>query len=208
MARKLSTDLTLLSVTVARLGFGLLMVWSSSSALAQERYGSPYYFLVRQAVWSVIGLAAMVAALRVDYRSLRRPGVVYALAAAATLCLIVVLFLEPVNDTHRWIRLGALSFQPAELAKLAVVLFLATRAARAALAVHGPGGFALLTVAGVWGLGVAALGAERFFGPPASAPHASLLARLLGTDCRGRDNRAQRRDWDVRLDPRQIDINQ
>ena len=63
MARKLSTDLTLLAVTVALLGFGLLMVWSSSSALAQERYGSPYYFLVRQAVWSVIGLAAMVAAL-------------------------------------------------------------------------------------------------------------------------------------------------
>jgi len=125
MAKKLSTDLTLLAVTVALLGFGLLMVWSSSSALAQERHGTPYYFLVRQAVWSVIGLAAMVAALRLDYRSLRRPGVVYALVAAATVCLIVVLFLKPVNDTHRWIRLGALSFQPAELAKLAIVLFLA-----------------------------------------------------------------------------------
>ena len=125
MAKKLSTDLTLLAVTVALLGFGLLMVWSSSSALAQERYGSPYYFLVKQAVWSVIGLAGMVAALRLDYRSLRQPGVVYALVAAATICLIVVLFLKPVNDTHRWIRLGALSFQPAELAKLAIVLFLA-----------------------------------------------------------------------------------
>ena len=125
MAKKLSTDLTLLAVTVALLGFGLLMVWSSSSALAQERYGSPYYFLVKQAVWGVIGLGAMVAALRLDYRVLRRPAVVYAVVAAATLCLIVVLFLKPVNDTHRWIRMGALSFQPAELAKLAVVLFLA-----------------------------------------------------------------------------------
>ena len=125
MAKKLSTDLTLLAVTMALLGFGLLMVWSSSSALAQERYGSPYYFLVKQAAWAVIGLAAMVAALRLDYRSLRRPGVVYSVVAAATICLIVVLFLRPVNDTHRWIRLGALSFQPAELAKLAIVLFLA-----------------------------------------------------------------------------------
>jgi cell division protein FtsW len=125
MAKKLSTDLTLLAVTMALLGFGLVMVWSSSSALAQERYGSPYYFLVKQAAWAVIGLAAMVAALRLDYRSLRRPGVVYSVVAAATICLIVVLFLRPVNDTHRWIRLGALSFQPAELAKLAIVLFLA-----------------------------------------------------------------------------------
>ena len=125
MAKKLSTDLTLLAVTVALLGFGLLMVWSSSSALAQERYGSPYYFLLKQAAWGVIGLGAMVAALRLDYRVLRRPAVVYAVVAAATLCLIVVLFLQPVNDTHRWIRFGALSFQPAELAKLAIVMFLA-----------------------------------------------------------------------------------
>jgi len=125
MAKKLSTDLTLLAVTVALLGFGLLMVWSSSSALAQERYGSPYYVLLKQAAWGVIGLGAMVAALRLDYRVLRRPAVVYAVVAAATLCLIVVLFLKPVNDAHRWIRFGALSFQPAELAKLAIVVFLA-----------------------------------------------------------------------------------
>jgi cell division protein FtsW len=123
--KKLRPDLSLLAVTVALLGFGLLMVWSSSSALAQERHGSPYYFLVKQAAWGVIGLAAMVAALRLDYRVLRRPAVVYSIVAAATLCLIVVLFLKPVNDTHRWIRLGALSFQPAELAKLAIALFLA-----------------------------------------------------------------------------------
>ena len=47
------------------------------------------------------------------------------MVAVTTLLLILVLFLRPVNDTHRWIRLGALSFQPAELAKLAVILFLA-----------------------------------------------------------------------------------
>ncbi len=125
MAKKLSTDLTLLAITVALMGFGMVMVWSASSALAQERHGSPYYFLVKQAVWGVIGVGGMVAALRLDYRKLRRPGVVYGLLAASTLLLIAVLFLKPVNETHRWIRLGALSFQPAELAKLSVVLFLA-----------------------------------------------------------------------------------
>jgi cell division protein FtsW len=125
MARRLSPDYTLLAITVALMGFGMVMVWSASSVLAQDRHGSPYYFLVKQALWGVIGIGGMVAALRVDYRLLRRPGVVYGLLAASTLLLIVVLFLRPVNETHRWIRLGALSFQPAELAKLSIIVFLA-----------------------------------------------------------------------------------
>jgi cell division protein FtsW len=132
VAKKLSTDLVLLGVTVALLGFGLVMVWSASSALAQERHGSPYYFLLKQVAWSVLGLAGMVAALRLDYRTLRRPAVVYSLLIAATVLLIGVLFLRPVNETHRWIRMGALSFQPAELAKLAIVLFLAYHVERRA----------------------------------------------------------------------------
>ena len=115
MAKKLSTDLLLLAVTVALLGFGLVMVWSASSALAQERHGTPYYFLMKQVAWSLLGLAGMVAALRLDYRTLRRPAVVYSLLVGSTVLLIGVLFLSPVNETHRWIRLGALSFQPAEL---------------------------------------------------------------------------------------------
>jgi cell division protein FtsW len=125
MARKLSSDLTLVAVTVALLGFGLVMVWSASSALAQDKNGSAYHFLVRQGAWAVIGLAVMVAALRLDYRRLRHPVVVYSVVGITTLLLILVLFLRPVNETHRWIRVAGLSFQPAEMAKLAVVLFLA-----------------------------------------------------------------------------------
>jgi cell division protein FtsW len=132
VAKKLSTDLTLLTVTVALMGFGLVMVWSASSVLAQERHGSPYYFLVKQAVWGALGLAGMVAALRIDYRTLRRPGVVYTLLLVSTLLLIAVLFLRPVNETHRWLRMGGLSFQPAELAKLSIVLFLAYHVERRA----------------------------------------------------------------------------
>ncbi len=125
MAKKLSTDLMLLAVTVALMGFGMVMVWSASSVLAQDRHGSPNYFLIKQAVWGVIGIGGMIAALRIDYRTLRRPAFVYSLLVASTLLLILVLFLRPVNDTHRWIRAGALSFQPAELAKLSIVLYLA-----------------------------------------------------------------------------------
>ena len=65
---------------MALLGLGLVMVWSASSALAQERHGNPYHFLVKQALWARLGLAAMVAALRIDYRKLRRPAVVYGAA--------------------------------------------------------------------------------------------------------------------------------
>src|SRR5262245_2140442 len=125
MAKKLSSDSTLFAVTVALLGMGLVLVWSASSVLAEEVHGNAYHFLVRQVVWAAVGLAVMVAAMRFDYRKLRRPGLVYLAVGTATLLLILVLFVRPVNDVHRWLRLGALSFQPAELAKLAMVLFLA-----------------------------------------------------------------------------------
>ena len=125
MAKKLSSDSVLFAVSLALMGLGLVIVWSASSALAREAYGNAYYFLIRQVVWAALGLVVMGVAMRLDYRKLRRPGIVYAVVGATTLLLILVLFLRPINDAHRWLRLGALSFQPAELAKLAVVLFLA-----------------------------------------------------------------------------------
>jgi cell division protein FtsW len=125
MAKKLSSDSTLFTVSIALLGVGLVFVWSASSAQALELHGNAYHFLVRQVVWAAVGLAVMVAAMRFDYRKLRRPGLVYLVVGSATVLLILVLFARPVNDVHRWLRLGALSFQPAELAKLALVLFLA-----------------------------------------------------------------------------------
>jgi cell division protein FtsW len=125
MAKKLASDSVLFAVSVALMGLGLVIVWSASSALAREAHGNAYHFLVRQVVWAALGLVGMAALMRLDYRKLRQPAVVYAMVVGTTLLLIVVLFLRPVNDTHRWIRLGALSFQPSELAKLSIILFLA-----------------------------------------------------------------------------------
>jgi cell division protein FtsW len=101
------------------------VVWSASSALAREAYGNAYHFLVRQVVWAALGLVGMAAAMRLDYRRLRQPAVVYGGVITTTVLLITVLFLSPVNDVHRWLRLGTLSFQPAELAKLSLILYLA-----------------------------------------------------------------------------------
>lgn len=125
MAKRLAADLQLQVVTAALLGMGLVMVWSSSSALAVETRGSAYYFLLRQGVWAAIGLAAMVAMMRIDYRILKRPAVVFSVTGVTMILLIAVLFMPAVNGHHRWFRLGALSFQPAELAKLTTALFMA-----------------------------------------------------------------------------------
>jgi cell division protein FtsW len=125
VARKVASDSILFAVTAALLGFGLVMVWSASSVLAQEWHGNPYHFLVKQVLWACLGLMVMVAAMRMDYRKLRQPVVVYSAVAGTAVLLIVVLFMPVVNEAHRWIRIGGLSFQPAELAKLTVILFLA-----------------------------------------------------------------------------------
>ena len=125
MAKKLASDSVLFAVSVALMGLGLVIVWSASSALAREAHGNAYHFLVRQIVWAVLGLVGMAALMRLDYRKLRQPAVVYAMVVGTTLLLILVLFLRPVNETHRWIRFGALSFQPSELAKVSIILFLA-----------------------------------------------------------------------------------
>ena len=125
MAKKLSSDIALAATTVALLGFGLVMVWSASSALAAERHGSAYHFVIRQSVWAVLGIAAMVTAMRFDYRRLRSPFVIHGSLILTSLLLLTALLMRPLNDTHRWIHLGPFSLQPAEMAKAVSVLFLA-----------------------------------------------------------------------------------
>lgn len=105
---------------------GVVMVFSASAVMAGERFGSPYHFLWRQLGWALAGLAAMTALMRVDYRRWKHPGIVFTLLGVTTLLLVAVFFLDRAHNTHRWIRLGSImSFQPSELAKPALILFLA-----------------------------------------------------------------------------------
>jgi cell division protein FtsW len=93
--------------------------------MAKERYHSGYFFLLRQLGWAIAGFIAMLAGMRIDYRRLKHPAVVFSLLGLTTLMLISVFFLDRAHHTHRWIHFGGFSFQPSELAKPVLILFLA-----------------------------------------------------------------------------------
>ncbi|MBV8476466.1 MAG: putative lipid II flippase FtsW [Acidobacteria bacterium] len=125
MAKRISVDRWLFTVTLLLVFIGLVMVFSASAVMAKERYGSPYTFLLRQAAWAAAGTLALLVAMKVDYRRYKHPAFVYSLLGATTLMLISVFFLDRAHHTHRWIHWGVFSFQPSELAKPALIFFLA-----------------------------------------------------------------------------------
>ncbi|TAN24422.1 MAG: putative lipid II flippase FtsW [Acidobacteria bacterium] len=125
MPKKLAYDRTLFVTTLALVTFGLVMVFSASALMSAEQFRSPYSFLLRQGAGAVLGLIAMVVLMRLDYRKLREPQVVYPLLCLTVLLLVAVFGLDRSHNTHRWIRMGPLSLQPSELAKPVLVLFLA-----------------------------------------------------------------------------------
>lgn len=125
MAKRVSVDRWLFIVTLLLVFVGLVMVFSASAVMARERFGSEYAFLSKQLLWAVAGLVAMVITMRVDYRRYRHPALVFSLMGLTTLLLISVFFLDRSHHTHRWIHAGGFSFQPSELAKPVLILFLA-----------------------------------------------------------------------------------
>jgi len=101
------------------------MVFSASAVLASERFGSSYYFLLKQVAWAGLGLAAMVALMHTDYRRLSSPSLVFTLLAVQLFLLVVVLLGDASHHAHRWLRLGGIAFQPSEVSKVILVIFLA-----------------------------------------------------------------------------------
>src|SRR5277367_2400819 len=125
MPRSLQPDRQLFGTTLALCLIGAVMVFSASAVTAREEYGNGYTFLIRQLLWVAIGLAGMFKLMNTDYRNLRQPRVIFTALSVTLVLLIAVFFLDRSHATHRWIRLGALSLQPSELAKLAVIVYLA-----------------------------------------------------------------------------------
>jgi cell division protein FtsW len=125
VAKRVGIDKWLFGSTLVLVVVGVVMVFSASAVMAGDRFGSPYYFLFRQLGWAVFGLAAMAVIMNIDYRRWKHPAIVFTLLGLTTLLLVAVFFLDRSHHTHRWVRLGAMSFQPSELAKPALILFLA-----------------------------------------------------------------------------------
>jgi cell division protein FtsW len=130
MGRKLAFDRTLFGVGIGLALFGLVMIYSSSAAIAMERYGSPHYFLVRQSLALLLGLGGLGLAMHFDYRRLLKRPAVYLAIGVSILLLGLVLFTDQPNQVHRWFHLGPIQVQPSEIAKLALVLYLASQLAR------------------------------------------------------------------------------
>ena len=116
-------------VTLGLVAFGLVMVYSATSASAALGDGDSMAYLERQAVYALLGVVLMAAASRIDYHRLRYVAPPLLLVALG-LCVAVLVVAPEVNGARRWFLLGPASFQPSELAKLALCLFAAVYLAR------------------------------------------------------------------------------
>jgi cell division protein FtsW len=127
MAKKLQIDWLLFAAVAALSLFGVLMVYSASAMLSIKETGgaNQYVYALKQGIFTILGLGLMLAATRFDYRWLRQTAVVYALVLVSIVLLAAVFSFPPINGARRWVKVAGMSFQPSELAKLAVALFLA-----------------------------------------------------------------------------------
>jgi len=125
VARKLKSDRVLFTTTLLLVCVSIVMVYSASAVVALERFDQPYLFLTKQAMWSVLGLAVLAIAMRIDYRTYRNDVFVWGALGIVCLLLLLVFFSPPVNGTRRWFNLGGLGIQPSELAKISAVFFTA-----------------------------------------------------------------------------------
>lgn len=111
--------------------FGVVMVFSASHILALDAYGDPFFFVKRHILWAALGFVLMLAAARSDPRQIRKVALPLMVASVLALLLVFVPGVgKEAGGARRWLALGALSFQPAEAAKLGLVVFLAHFLAR------------------------------------------------------------------------------
>jgi cell division protein FtsW len=122
MAQQLKTDRILFYTIVVMVFFGLVIVYSASSVMAELKYGATTYFIIRQLGWAVVSVAILMYFKRIDYRRFDQPLWAFA-PLGAVLSLLLIVFL--IGKRHRWLMIGPASFQPSEFAKPALIIFLA-----------------------------------------------------------------------------------
>src|SRR5438105_3952867 len=118
-------DIALLAIALILLAFGVVMVYSASAVFAARSHGSAQYYLLRQSTFALVGLAGLTAFARMDYRLLRKLTYPMLIATVVLLVLVIVGFGRSGGGAARWLRIGPVTLQPAELAKVTIVLWLA-----------------------------------------------------------------------------------
>ena len=122
-------DYSLLFIIIFLVCFGLVMLYSTSSYDGQLKFDDSAYYVKKQLFATSLGFMAMYLISRIDYHVwMRFAGVAY--IAALLLCTAVIFVGQEYNGQKRWLKLGPLSFQPSEFAKIAVILFLAVLISR------------------------------------------------------------------------------
>jgi len=126
MAKRVGVDKWLFGTVLLLVLFGLVMVFSASAVMSQAESGSPYKYVAKQGMYALFGMMALFALMRVDYKRYNSYPVVASVIAVTTMLLVAVFGMHALNHTHRWFKLGSFfTFQPSEIAKPAIVLFLA-----------------------------------------------------------------------------------
>lgn len=126
MAYKPSSDKILFFTAGFLTIFGLLMVYSASSVVASSQHGMSSYFFLRQLLHAGIGFGFLILMMNVDYHIWQKPKTITIMLVVCLLVLVFVLTQAKINGAHRWLRYGPLiSFQPSEVAKLVVLVFIA-----------------------------------------------------------------------------------
>lgn len=119
-------DFILIFLTLILIVFGVIMVFSASYYSALSKYGDAYHFLIRDGVFAVIGIAAMLGVSRIPYRVLRKFAFPFLAAVVFMLLLLFTPLGKTVNGATRWLDLKIITVMPGEFAKLAVILFTAS----------------------------------------------------------------------------------
>ena len=131
VGRRTPVFLFLFMIVVALVLLGVVMVLSAAAVVSINETSSAWGLFRRQLMWTGVGVAALLTTMRIDYHRWRILAVPAAFGSVVLLIMVLVPgFGVTVNDATRWIRVGPFSFQPSELAKLAMVLFVADLLAR------------------------------------------------------------------------------
>lgn len=123
MAQRLKTDWTLFFTIVVMVCFGMVIVYSASSVMAELKYKNANYFIVQQAVWAVASFLVLMFFKGIDYRRFKDPVWAFAPLGMVVALLVIVYFADPRR--HRWLSIGSHGLQPSEFAKPALIVFLA-----------------------------------------------------------------------------------